>query len=170
MPKSQPPQPAPVTSHEREPFLPDDNAASGLEGSQASTGANRKILIVDDNAVVLKTLQLKLSASGFVVIPTKDGATAVTMARQENPSLVVLDLNFEPTGDFSSLNWDGLNIMQWLRRVHEGLDTPIVVLSREDAAHYEQLCLAAGAAAYFQKPVDYKAFLQTIHSLLGDNS
>ncbi|MDB6065388.1 MAG: response regulator transcription factor [Pedosphaera sp.] len=139
------------------------------DGSQAAVGGNRKILLVDDNAVVLKALELKLSSSGFAVIPAKDGATAVSMARQENPSLVILDLNFEPTGDFSSLNWDGLNIMQWLRRVQDGLDTPIVVLSMEDPANYEQLCLAAGAAAYFQKPVDYRVFLETILQLLGDS-
>ena len=139
------------------------------DGSQATVGGNRKILVVDDNAIVLKAFELKLSSSGFVVIPAKDGATAVGMARQENPSLVVLDLNFEPTGDFSSLNWDGLNIMQWLRRVQDGLDTPIIVLSMEDPGNYEQLCLAAGASAYFQKPVDYKLFLGTILQLLGDN-
>ena len=137
--------------------------------ADVNIGQGRKILVVDDNMIVLKAFEMKLKASGFEVVMATEGAAAVSAARANRPDLIVLDINFPPDVGSSGMQWDGFNIMQWLRRVHEGLDTPIVVLSREDPAHYEQLCLAAGAAAYFQKPVDYKAFLQTILTLLGDN-
>jgi CheY-like chemotaxis protein len=163
-------QATPAPSKETQPFLADDASPASAGGNQAEVGGNRKLLIVDDNAIVLKALEFKLKGSGFTVFTAMNGAAAVSMARQEIPSLIVVDLNFQPTGDFSSLNWDGINIMQWLRRVQEGADTPIVILSMEDPAQYEEPCLAAGAAAYFQKPVDYKTFLGTILQLLGDNA
>src|SRR6266481_1242574 len=75
MAKPQALQPNPVTSRERQPFLPDDSTPMESDGSQATVGGNRKILVVDDNAVVLKAFELKLQSSGFVVIPAKDGAT-----------------------------------------------------------------------------------------------
>jgi CheY-like chemotaxis protein len=159
-----------VNPREKQPFLPDDGVSAPRGGVQESVGQNRKLLVVDDNEIVLKAFELKLKASGFEVITATDGAAAVGLARQESPSLIILDMNFGVTSNFSSLNWDGFNIMQWLRRVQDGANTPIIVLSMEEPSQHEQPCLAAGAAAYFQKPVAYKTFLGTILQLLGDNA
>ncbi|MDB6109686.1 MAG: response regulator transcription factor, partial [Pedosphaera sp.] len=83
------------------------------EDAQQSPGANRKILVVDDNAIVLKALAMKLSASGFNVVTVADSATGVGAARKECPDLVILDINFPLDDGFSSLKWDGINILQW---------------------------------------------------------
>src|SRR5882724_4283995 len=56
----------------------------------------RKILIVDDAAVILKALTLKLESAGYAVATAVDGADALRALREEKPDLVILDINFPP--------------------------------------------------------------------------
>ena len=157
-------------AREKQPFLPDEGATSSGSDSRAPVGRNRKILVVDDNPVVVRALEIKLKGNGFNVITAADGAGGVRAARQEKPELIVLDINFRATETFSSLNWDGITIMQWLRKVQNISDIPVVILTMEDPSRYKEATVASGAAAFFQKPVDYKAFLAMILQLLGDCS
>jgi CheY-like chemotaxis protein len=153
---------------EKQPFLPDEGTGLGGNDSGPSVGGGRKILVVDDNPVVVRALELKLKASGFSVITAADGAEGIRIARKEKPELIVLDINFRPTENFSSLNWDGITIMQWLRKVQDVSSIPVVILTMEDPSRYKEATVAGGAAAFFQKPVDYKAFLGAILQLLGN--
>jgi CheY-like chemotaxis protein len=155
-----------VAAREKHPFLPDESTTD----SRASVGKDRKILVVDDNPVVVRALELKLKASGFKVLTAADGAEGVRAARKERPDLIVLDINFRATEIFSSLNWDGINIMQWLRKVQDVADIPVVILTMENPSRYKEATVAGGAAAFFQKPVDYKAFLEAVLQLLGDGA
>ena len=66
---------------------------------------NKKILLVDDDAVVLKALSIKLKGAGYEVIAAADGTKAVTAARSDKPDAIVLDLNFPD--DFGTVAWDG---------------------------------------------------------------
>ncbi len=170
MQESQKPEIVPGPAREKHPFLPEEGATSTGNDSRELVGRNRKILVVDDNPVVVRALEIKLKANGFSVITAADGAEGVRAARQEKPELIVLDINFRPTETFSSLNWDGITIMQWLRKVQTVSDIPVVILTMEDPSRYKEATVAGGAAAFFQKPVDYKAFLAMILQLLGDGS
>src|SRR4051812_24304982 len=85
-------------------------AAPSEKPSSDAIGTNRKILVVDDNSVVLKAFELKLKASGFDVITAVDGAAGVSLARQSKPDVIVLDINFPPDVGSSGLQWDGFNI------------------------------------------------------------
>ena len=80
---------------EQTPFVADNSSKVRLESAKgAAFGQNRKILVVDDNGVVLKAFELKLKALGFKVLTATDGSGAVSLARQERPDLIVLDINF----------------------------------------------------------------------------
>lgn len=162
-------KPSPL-AREKQPFLPDEGTASSGSDLQTSAGGGRKILVVDDNPVVVRALELRLKASGFEVITAADGAEGIRIARKEKPELIVLDINFRPTENFSSLNWDGINIMQWLRKLQDVSSIPVVILTMEDPSRYKEAAVAVGAAAFFQKPVDYKTFLAAILQLLGNTS
>src|ERR1700712_4363037 len=76
-------------------FVPAE-VAPVVPKQDSSLGQGRKILVVDDNPVVLKAFELKLKALGFQVLIAAEGATAVSLARQERPDLIVLDINFPP--------------------------------------------------------------------------
>jgi len=54
-------------------------------------GQPKKILVVDDNEIVIKTISLKLQGAGYQVLTAMDGSTAVSIARKEAPDLILLD-------------------------------------------------------------------------------
>src|SRR5258708_5989267 len=70
--------------------------------------AHAKILIVDDDAVIRKALTLKLESHGYAVAAAVDGADALRALRDENPDLVLLDINFPPdVAHGGGIPWDG---------------------------------------------------------------
>ena len=158
---------APPVAKEQDPFA---NAASVSTASAdklngSSVGKNRKILVVDDNSVVLKAFDLKLKNYGFNVLTATDGSAAVSLARQEKPDLIVLDINFPPDVGSSGLQWNGFNIMEWIGRFKEVSHIPVVIITSEESAHLKEKALAAGAVAFFQKPINNDEFLHTIQKI-----
>jgi CheY-like chemotaxis protein len=112
-------------------FVPAETAPAAVK-QDSSLGRSRKILVVDDNPVVLKAFELKLKALGFQVLIASEGATAVSLARQERPDLIVLDINFPPDVGSSGLQWDGFNIMQWMQRFQEVANIPVIIITSSD--------------------------------------
>jgi DNA-binding response OmpR family regulator len=125
----------------------------------------KKILIVDDNEVIVRTLSLKLKANNYDVLSALDGAAAVSTARQQKPDLILLDITFPP--EVSGVPWDGFQIIQWLHRLDEAKNIPIVIITGGDAAKYKDRALAEGAVAFFHKPVDNDELLATINKILS---
>lgn len=129
----------------------------------------KKILVVDDNAVVLKSLTLKLKANGYEVVTAADGSEAVGAARREKPDLILLDINFPPdVAHGGGVVWDGFKIIDWLNRIDIAKKVPIVVITGGDAAKFKDRALAAGAVGFFQKPIDNEQLLATIQKSLVD--
>jgi two-component system cell cycle response regulator len=103
------------------------------------------------------------------VLTADNGGEAVRLARAEQPDLILLDINFPPdVGHGGGVAWDGFLIMDWLRRMDEAKSIPIIVVTGGDPIKYEHRSLAAGAVAFFHKPIDNAALLQIIRQTLGD--
>ncbi len=131
----------------------------------------KKILVVDDSVVVVKTIQMQLAKAGYAVSTAKDGSEAISTARREKPDLIVLDINFPPdVAHGGGVQWDGFLIMQWLRRLEEAKATPIVVITGGDAAKYREQALKLGAVAFFTKPVDHAALVEIIRKTLDESA
>ena len=126
----------------------------------------KKILVVDDNAVILKTLSLSLKQHGFDVVTALDGSEAVGAVRREKPRAIVLDISFPPS--FGNVDWDGFRIMQWLKRVEEAKNIPFIMITGGDASKSQNRALAEGAAAFFQKPVNPEHLVVVLNKLLGE--
>jgi len=127
---------------------------------------NKKIvLVVDDNAVVLKTISLALKRHDFEVVTALDGSEAVGAVRREKPDVIVLDLSFPPS--FGAVEWDGFRIMQWLKRIEEAKNVPFIIITGGEAAKYKDRALKEGAAAFFQKPVNNDDLVAAIKNLVG---
>jgi CheY-like chemotaxis protein len=128
-----------------------------------------KILVADDNVVVLKALSIKLKSNGYEVRTAMDGSTAVSCVRREKPDLIILDINFPPdVGHGGGIAWDGFLILEWLRRIDEVRDTPIIFITSGESARFRERALAAGAVAFFQKPIDQEEMLSVIRHTVGE--
>jgi len=125
----------------------------------------KKILVVDDNAVVVKTITLKLQGAGFQVITAMDGSEGVAAARRENPDLILLDISFPP--DVGGVPWDGFRIMEWFHRLDTARKIPIIVITGSEDLKTKERATSAGAVAYFQKPIEHDDLLKVIRATLG---
>src|SRR5438445_484657 len=56
----------------------------------------KKILVVDDDAIMRKTISLKLEAEGYAVVTAADGSEAIKCVREEKPDLILMDILFPP--------------------------------------------------------------------------
>jgi len=131
----------------------------------------KKILVVDDSPVILKTLSMKLKSRGYDVLTAEDGSVAVSTARRERPDLILLDITFPPdVGHGGGVPWDGFLIMDWLKRMDEAKDIPIFIITGGDPERYKARSMAAGAVAFFQKPINNEELLSAIQDELADDS
>ncbi len=126
----------------------------------------KKILVVDDNEIVLKTISLKLQGAGYKVITAIDGSAAVAAARQDPPDLILLDLNFPP--EVAGVPWDGFRIMEWFHRLNSANRIPIIVITGSENESDRQRATSTGAVAYFQKPLEHDNLLKVVRATLGD--
>jgi CheY-like chemotaxis protein len=129
----------------------------------------KRVLIADDDCIFLKALSMKLTNNGYEVMTTRDGAGTISLARTGKPDLILLDINFPPDmakGD--GVSWDGLLIMDCLRQNEETRTTPIIVITGESPNQYRDVSLAAGALAFFHKPIRPDELLPVIRRALGE--
>ena len=126
----------------------------------------RKLLVVDDNPVVVKSLCLKLEAAGYEVITAPDGSEAVAQVRKESPDLILLDLNFPV--DVTSVQWDGFRIIEWLHRLDAAKKIPIIVITGSEDSKTKERVGLSGAVALFQKPLEHEDLIKVIRTTLGD--
>jgi two-component system KDP operon response regulator KdpE len=127
--------------------------------------STKKILLVDDDKDLLQGMNVSLRASGYEVINAQDAITAVSMARQAEPDLIVLDIGL-PGGD-------GFQVMERL----DGLISaslisaiPIIVLSAREPEPNRERAFTRGAQAFFQKPVDRNEFMAAVRTALHEPS
>ena len=118
----------------------------GTQTAVKSAMNGKKILLVDDSQIELRTLSLKLTTNGYSVLRAIDGGEAVSIARREKPDLILLDISFPPdVGHGGGVPWDGFLIMAWLRRMDEAKNIPVIFISGQDAAKNKPRALAAKA-------------------------
>jgi DNA-binding response OmpR family regulator len=126
----------------------------------------KKILVVEDDKVTQKLIADTLQSAGYQVFTAHDSATAVKLAREEEPDLVTLDI--ELTKDSPDDSWDGISIANWLRRFHEGKAKPVLMVisgSREPEKIIEK---AADVGVYtcLMKPIEKQQLLATVAKAL----
>ena len=121
--------------------------------------ANKKILIVEDDADVRLGYQVFLKAHHYDTFFAGDGASAISEARKHAPELIILDLGL-PAGD-------GFVVLERLVAITHLSLIPVLVVSARDALGNKERALKAGAKAYVQKPWSDSELLATIGELIG---
>lgn len=114
------------------------------------------VLVVDDDADVLASLQRGLRLSGFTVITAVDGGEALAVVSQRSPDVVVLDINMPVL--------DGASVVKALRAM--GNDVPICVLSARSSVDDRISGLESGADDYLTKPFVLAELVARIRAML----
>ena len=133
-------------------------------------GANpKKILVVDDNQVVLRAMSLALTSRGYQVYLAESGSETITMLRTNKPDLILMDLDFPPDeANVGGALRDGFLIIDWARRMCAAEKIPVIIISSSDPEVYRERAQAAGILTFFKKPVDTRRLLSAIHVTLGE--
>lgn len=133
--------------------------------------AGKKILVVDDDQIILKTLSIALISNGYQVFTAPDGPGAASIVSKERPDLILLDLLFPPdAANVGGALQDGFFIIEWLRRMGEAKDIPIIIISGDKSAKDKKNVMAAGVVGFFTKPIDRVALLAAIRTTLGEDA
>jgi CheY-like chemotaxis protein len=96
--------------------------------AEAAPASQKKILVVDDNEVILKTISLKLQGAGFNIITALYGSEAVAAARKETPDLILLDINFPRpwTACRGTVFASWIGFIAWIRRRKFPSSSPVL--------------------------------------------
>ena len=117
-----------------------------------------KILIVDDDKLIVSALSIRLRAEGHETVAAYDGPSAVEIARTNAPSLIVMDINLP----FSS----GLRAVKQIREVTGSAKTPVVFLTASKVPALREQALALGAAGFLEKPYDANELVALVRQAL----
>jgi two-component system KDP operon response regulator KdpE len=112
-----------------------------------------KVLLVDDDATLRRTLGIGLRAEGHVALIAADGRSALEALGEDKPDIVVLDLGLPD-----------LSGMEVLRRLREWSTVPVVVLSARAESAEKVQALDLGADDYVTKPFGMEELLARIRA------
>ncbi len=116
----------------------------GIGGVVDQPGAGRKLLLVDDDAPLRRSLTRAMERRGFVVLPAEGLAEGRMLARENRPEFAVLDLRLT--------EGSGLELLKTLRDMRP--DIRIVIVTGYGNIATAVAAIKAGAADYLAKPVD----------------
>ncbi|MDZ7372335.1 MAG: response regulator [candidate division KSB1 bacterium] len=117
-----------------------------------------KVLIAEDHPETQLALSIRLRSAGYEVLTADDGDTALRLARQLNPDLIILDVMLP--------KMDGFHVCRLLKYDDRYAHIPIVMLTGRATPKDRDLGLSVGADVYLVKPIDHRKLLAVIDGLL----
>jgi len=119
---------------------------------------DRPILVVDDDAKIVRLVRTYLERDGYAVVSAADGPAALDAIERHRPALVVLDLMLPEL--------DGRAVIRAVRSDDEGADTPILVLSARGSVLDRIAGLEDGADDYLPKPFSPAELVLRVKAIL----
>jgi DNA-binding response OmpR family regulator len=111
-------------------------------------GSKGKLLVVDDDAALRRLMHLELSET-YEVIDTGEPEHGLALALEHRPDAILLDLRMP--------KYSGYELCQTFTSFSRTQTIPVVIVSGEGGAQTKDHCKQLGAAAYFEKPLDFEA-------------
>ncbi len=115
-------------------------------------------LVVDDDRLLLRLVELNLGKAGIEVLLADSGREALRIAREERPDVILLDLMMPVM--------DGFQVMQELKSARETRDIPVIMLTAKSGRDDRRRCEELGAVAYVTKPFSLEELRSTVRSIL----
>lgn len=118
----------------------------------------KKVLVVDDEQAIIDVLVYNLKKEGYETLEATDGVTAVNLALEQKPDLMLLDIMLPKL--------DGLSVC---KRVKNYLNIPILMLTAKDAEIDKIVGLELGADDYITKPFSVRELMARVKANLRKN-
>ena len=111
-----------------------------------------KLLIVDDERQFVQTLSERLRLREIGSVVAYDGESALTMIKEEEPDVMILDLKMPGI--------DGIEVLKRVKQTNPLIE--VIMLTGHGTEADKELCMELGAFAYLEKPVDVSVLSDTI--------
>ncbi|MEO6709663.1 MAG: response regulator [Planctomycetota bacterium] len=117
-----------------------------------------KILVVEDEPALLKSIQIRLSAEGYEVEVAQDGYQALAMAGKQRPDLLILDVHI-PAGD-------GFSVEARVRKMPGMLHVPIIYVTGDASQTLIDKAATQGVSWLLRKPFRTAELLEIVRQTL----
>ena len=114
----------------------------------------KKILVVDDEVDLVKTIQFSLELEGYKVLVSYNGEDALSQARKENPDLILLDIMLPKL--------DGYKVCRLLKFDEQYKHIPILMMTAKTQEKDKLMGKETGADEYITKPFDMEELMEKI--------
>ena len=126
------------------------------------SSSKQKILIVDDEKDILDLIAFNLNREGYQVSTAQNGEEAISVAKQVNPDLIILDVMMP--------KMDGIEACRIMRAMPEFKSTFMVFLTARSEEYSEIAGFHVGADDYIAKPIKPRALMSRINAILRRNA
>ena len=120
----------------------------------------KTVLIVEDNELNMKLFNDLLEAKGYNVIQTRSGLTALDLAKEHRPDLILMDIQLPEVS--------GLEVTKWIKEDEMISSIPIIAVTAFAMKGDEERIRQGGCEAYISKPISVATFIKTIQYYIGD--
>jgi two-component system chemotaxis response regulator CheY len=118
-----------------------------------------KVLAIDDSRTIRSLVRKVMEDAGFACVCAEDGVDGVTRFAEENPDIVITDINMP--------NMDGFGVIQTILGGTTNRMVPILVLTTESADHLKARARDAGATGWIVKPFDDETIVSLVRRVTG---
>ena len=119
----------------------------------------KKVLIVEDNELNMKLFHDLLEAQGYETLETREGLSALSMARAHMPDLILMDIQLPEIS--------GLEVTKWLKDDESLAHIPVIAVTAFAMKGDEERIREGGCEAYISKTISVSHFLDTVRRFLG---
>ena len=119
----------------------------------------KKVLIVEDNELNMKLFHDLLEAQGYETLETREGLSALSLARLHKPDLILMDIQLPEIS--------GLEVTKWLKDDESLAHIPVIAVTAFAMKGDEEKIREGGCEAYIAKPISVANFLETVQRFLS---
>jgi two-component system alkaline phosphatase synthesis response regulator PhoP len=122
-------------------------------------GTKAKVLICDDDLLLLELMEFRLQTKGYDVVRAVDGAEALSKAQEESPDIIVLDAMMPKS--------DGFEVLGRIKSDPRLADIPVIMLTARKGERDIVSALEKGAEDYLVKPFIPEELLARLSRLIA---
>lgn len=114
----------------------------------------KKVLIIDDERLIVKSTGMALKFFGFSSLEAQSGEIGLALAERDRPDLILLDIMMP--------GMDGWEVLARLKDGETTRDIPVIIFTAKEYANGPALALSKGASGYIAKPFEPDALRRLI--------